>query len=102
MSINVDTQQIGSKSGTYTGDGSADKAIAHGLGSIPKLVFIIGNNATTGVLLDYQSGYITSVNGGARYAVTAQNVTNFYVGDAGSYINSMNEAVTEYYWVAIK
>jgi hypothetical protein len=46
-----------------------------------------------------RSGYI-GISGSA-YSVTAPDATNFYVGNASSYLNSANYSGRVYYWVAI-
>lgn len=88
--------------GTYTGDNSANKAIAHGLGRVPKLVVI--QKAAAGdiaVIIDGNATISTQVGGSFySYAVTAVDATNFYVGNATSYPNSFNNGTVTYYWSA--
>lgn len=96
-------------SGSYTGDNSVNRAIPHGLGSIPCLVVIFNTQAVdtggdslyhivTGIGRIYYGG------GGAnsRLTVTAPDATNFYVGNATGYANTANENLITYSWVAIK
>lgn len=95
---------IAATSGTYTGDSSVNRAIAHGLGRIPKMVFIIGGAAgwyriiTGQALIWYQRA---SLSESGNIAVTAPDATNFYVGNATNYANSANLATGDYYWIAI-
>jgi hypothetical protein len=91
--------------GTYNGDDTADRAIPHGLGVVPKLVLISTSDALFLFLsslvdqyLRFQTGASPSVGG--SYVVAAKTATNFYVGDAASYTNSANASGNVYYWVA--
>jgi len=97
------------KSGTYAGDQSVNKAIAHGLGKTPKLVIIrqVYVGSTTRGAYTYiivQAAYIYYQGGGANseLAVTAPDSTNFYVGNATSYDLSANfaHASVTYHWTA--
>jgi hypothetical protein len=91
--------------GTYTGDSSANRAIPHGIGAVPSLVLIFDNTsgydavnynigASTGRIASRST---TSVFG---YNVTLQSTTNFYVGNATNYTQSMNVTGNSYRWVA--
>jgi hypothetical protein len=86
-------------SGSYTGDSSANKPIAHGLGRIPKLI-VITKTGENNIWTIAGTNEITfgSIN---HYAETAMNTTNFYVGNATSYTNSANWTGNTYYWTAI-
>lgn len=93
-------------SGTYTGNGVANRAIPHGLGTTPKIVFIR-------CTYDYDSGYgrlsgVIFLIGAAGYqqsdasdviAVTVMNSTNFYIKDNTG--GELNWTGKTYYWVAI-
>ena len=89
------------KTGTYTGNSSANKAIAHGNGITPKYVFITSTNA-------FRDGFIltpgkisgSSDTEGGIYDVTSWDTTNFYIGNAAQYGLSMNYTGHVYYWVA--
>lgn len=99
----------GAGAGTYTGDGTANRAIAHGLGTKPKLVQIIektGANAPAmywietsndgAIIYSYATaGALTYVTG-----LTAMDATNFYVGKAGAYEETANGNTNTYSWVA--
>lgn len=89
------------RSGVYVGDGTANKAIAHGLGTTPTIVLITTPGAALlGVVYDGGSGYIEAVATGIL-AVTIKDATNFYVGNATNYTNSFNVNLTYYYWTVI-
>jgi len=93
----VNIQKI-SNSGTYTGDSTANRAIPHGLGRIPKAV-IINNNSSA--FYNKISGYdgIQMVGSGVK-TLTADTGTNFYVGNATGYVESANDNGVTYYWAA--
>uniref|UniRef100_A0A6M3LYZ5 Uncharacterized protein n=1 Tax=viral metagenome TaxID=1070528 RepID=A0A6M3LYZ5_9ZZZZ len=87
-------------SGTYIGNDTDNRAIAHGLGVIPKLVIVLCTNATwderSGILA--HSDYFVSFKG--RYnAVTARTTTNFYVPEENDC--TLNLSSKTYVWVAI-
>lgn len=90
-----------SSNGSYAGDSSVNKAIAHGLGVIPRYVRLWMVGATNSFSITAQQGYISyyGASNGAL-AVTAPDATNFYVGNATNYTLSANGAYT-YYWMAI-
>lgn len=92
--------------GSYTGNSSVNRAIAHELGVTPRIVFIIERiegvetfRVFGGVAMIYYQAAKWDV--GAGLAVTAPNSTNFYVGNSPSYVNSANLTGDEYSWVAI-
>lgn len=92
-------------SGSYSGNDTANRAIAHGLGATPKLVIIITpESAFYWYRLVAGSDYVYCAgitSGGYMHAVTAMNGTNFYVGNATSYLQSANGSGYNFYWVAI-
>jgi hypothetical protein len=95
----------GVTSGTYTGDNTAARAIAHGLGRVPKFVFII--NQSTGATfytetVSYGSGAAIASWGttSAAIAMTAFSTTNFYVGDNPASANGANMNTISYGWTA--
>lgn len=85
-------------SGSYTGDGTANRAIAHGLGVTPKIVLISGVNGYYGVF-HCQGGYVFTYS--YRHTVTAPDATSFYVGNSSNYEESANYSGYVYYWTAI-
>lgn len=88
-------------SGTYTGNDTVNRALPHGLGITPKMVFITGSDffyrliEATGVIFWQQNA------GSDSLVVTVIDATNFYVGNATSYPQSANENTIAYYWIAI-
>jgi hypothetical protein len=96
-------------SGSYTGNDTANRTIAHGLGVAPKIVLLIDNNAQPflfRIIAGY--AYIFCIPSATLYALKAEvsavaalDVTNFYVGNATSYPFSANASGITYYWVAI-
>ncbi len=92
-------------SGQYTGNDGVNRAVAHGLGVAPKLVFIT-KNAAGGYPILYTimigAAHIKAIGDSPTpLAVTAPDATNFYVGNATSYANSANANTIVYDWVAI-
>ena len=98
-----------SKSGSYAGDDSVNKAIPHGLGVVPKLIIIKDTGGATfrsfsifagSAVIDCMRGGTAAFN---QLAVTNPGVTNFYIGNATSYADSANSSGSgTYYWVAIR
>ncbi|GAI54372.1 unnamed protein product, partial [marine sediment metagenome] len=91
-------------SGSYTGDNTVNRAIAHGLGRIPHLVVIFRRYSDTiAQLFNIIKGmaFIASLIGDRYYAVTAVDATNFYVGNATDYEHTANKSGSDYKWIAI-
>lgn len=88
--------------GSYTGDDTANRAIPHGLGSIPAMVHIIATTDfhTFKEWRDYD--HISNDQVDQAYLVTAMDITNFYVGHITSYELSANRSGRTHHWVAIK
>jgi hypothetical protein len=92
--------------GTYSGDNNDHRAIPHGLGVVPKIVFIqsYGDAGSTnapryiGTVFNY-SGSGKSKSAAGVYAETALDATNFYVSNS-TYVQ-FNDSGFNYYWVAI-
>lgn len=86
-------------SGQYTGDDTVNRAIAHGLGVTPKIVFITSEVSNDFFLI---SGVYALIyhRDATTYAVTIPDATNFYVGNAGNERLSGNELNTIHNWVA--
>ena len=90
-------------SGSYTGNNTASRAIAHGLGHTPSIVLI-----KTWVGVPWfrifgavaQISYVTPGSQG-QWAVTIPDTTNFYVGNASNYLWSANDENYTFSWVAI-
>jgi len=85
--------------GSYTGDNTANRAIAHGLGVVPDFVWINYQGSLTCFEMN-GIGRIENITNNVGYVVTAPTTTNFYVGNATSYNNSANAAVV-WQWLAI-
>lgn len=87
--------------GQYTGDGTANRAIPHGLGATPKIVFINLPGYYRCIYDLVDSVRYVSNNALGAHAVTAMDSTNFYVGNAAEYNQSGNQNASTYTWVAI-
>ena len=90
-------------SGTYTGNGTDNRGIPHGLGKTPKLVIINRNNGQYFNRIFSQLGaiYYVSASYTGYKTVTIMDATNFYVGNSLNYEQSANDTDDVYYWVAI-
>lgn len=90
-------------SGSYTGNSTVDRAIPHGLGVTPKIVFIIDVPGVFWfrIIEALASIFYIAAATMERYGVTAMNSTNFYVGNATQYYQSANYDARSYRWVAI-
>lgn len=89
-------------SGSYTGDSTANRAIPHGLGVIPKVVLLFTQNS---YLQRIQAGkadiwFVSSAASG-YWPVTAMDATNFYVGNTNEFSQSANINGGTSWWVAI-
>lgn len=88
------------ESNSYTGDGNQNRAIPHGLGVVPKFVYV-SSDSTARVMWQIKSGSLHWQRPGAEAsgvtAITAWDSTNFYVGDASFYANGNGVG---YNWVA--
>jgi len=84
--------------GIYTGDDTTNRAIAHGLGVVPKYVQVFNLS-----YVDYESMYSADPThwfgpNDNNIAVTTLDATNFYVG--GSSVKVVNHNGQLYKWVA--
>ncbi len=88
--------------GSYAGNSTANRAIAHGLGVVPKMIIITATNGTTGYCsIILSSGIIIALaSNHLGLSVTAATSTNFYVGNDTDYLDSAN-GLLNYTWVAI-
>ena len=85
--------------GTYQGDGTNNKAIAHGLGKIPKIIHLIKIGYQDNlILVNMDSNLGTWVNAidSTIDGVPAATATDFYVSAGLSNITGKT-----YYWVAL-
>ena len=88
-------------SGSYAGNSSVNRTIAHGLGITPKLVII--QDYSQGIhflILTDKISYIANDVSGVL-SVTTPSGTNFYVGNATSYGGSANLTGRTYKWAAM-
>lgn len=87
-------------SGSYTGNETANRAIPHGLGVIPKMVLI--SNDVQGWYQAIFTDIVAYVQSAANnnLGVTAPDATNFYVGNATEYNHSANGTAGSWSWVA--
>jgi len=100
-SLSVKSTSTKISTGSYVGDSSANKAITHGLGVVPKLVVIVATATSgPGILIPPSCNYILITSSPGGYSVTAADTNLFYVGNATSYPNSMNQTGVTYYWTA--
>lgn len=83
--------------GSYTGDNANNKAVAHGLGVIPKLVICIKSSYANvyGFLVTSAQWVTITADVEAFESVTAQTTTNFYISV------TLNATGHTYDWVAI-
>ncbi len=85
-------------SGTYTGLSTVNRAIAHGMGVTPKIVFILSG---TGESIRLIGTNISRADIPGNLTETTADGTNFYVGNATDYTRSGNYSSRTYQWVAI-
>lgn len=103
MKIDNSSGKANVTTGEYTGNDTQNRAIPHGLGRTPKIVFVIRNNGTSWftIYTFLAAIFYLSASTNTYIAVTAIDGTNFYVGNAASYSTSANSLGWFYYWVAI-
>jgi hypothetical protein len=89
--------------GVYAGDATTNRAIAHNLNSIPKLVIlhIIGATRLLHILPGGKIQYMSDT-GNATYSVTAMDEEYFYVGNASNYDYSGNGSAQELLFTAFR
>ena len=90
-------------SGSYTGNGSANRSIPHGLGVIPKVVLIARETGLYQyrIMKEQASIWCWNATINTSKAVTAMDAVNFYVGNSLDYNQSANYANCTYRWIAI-
>jgi len=92
---------LAAASGTYTGTSAANRAVAHGLGRIPKMVITQQDDGNACCMIITGEAFIQNLTTPGRLSVTDPTATNFYVGNATEYTNSGNLTGKGYHWVAI-
>jgi hypothetical protein len=98
------TADAKASSGNYVGNDTANRAIPHGLGRIPSMVFIAQSGGINYNLIyptAAQILYLSNASNVLVYAVTVCDSTNLYVGNATSYGASGNATGTTYNWVVL-
>jgi len=90
--------------GSYVGNSTENRHIAHGLGRVPKAIFFAevgANGAWTRSI--YGTSFMEFLNAdtGNNYGVNSSDETYFYVGYSGAYYATANDTGHTYYWVAI-
>ncbi len=101
-------------SGAYTGNSTANRAIPHGLGSVPRVVYIQNQTDTSslfffvifsgfGYILSFQlsSGSWIGESNTANLTVTQIDSVNFYVGHTSYFANTANLTGKSYRWIAL-
>lgn len=90
-------------SDSFVGDNTLNRAIPHGLGRVPKVIFILITSATGEIICSYAGANLKYIdyNVSNSFNVTAPDATNFYVGNATSYIQSGNGSTYTYNWITI-
>ena len=93
---------IGNKSGSYGGNDTVNRPIAHSLGVIPKHILIAVDSGYIGQMSQHRNGKIMFTFDAGRGEINVNNMTDtyFYVGNAGNYFTSMNGGGRGYYWIA--
>lgn len=93
-----------SSNGTYTGNNGVNRAIPHGLGVVPKIVIITISNGTFWFRIHGSRAiisYCENTPAMGSHGVTIPDAASFYVGNAGSQVQSANANATDFDWIAI-
>lgn len=85
--------------GNYAGDNTQNRAIAHGLGRVPKFIMFQQIVAGDSSVLQAYSTINTRIVDTANTTVTAWDATSVYVGGVTGAVNNVTGST--YYWVAI-
>jgi len=90
--------------GTYTGDGTANRSIPHGLGKVPTLILIISTTVMAIVISDGATGKTvgTAAANTTTHTQTAATNVNFYVGKPATVGFWSNDNANEFIWYAWK
>lgn len=93
---------IGTSSGSYGGDNTANRAVAHGLGVVPIGVWIqVAGNPGWWYLTSGKVAHTNPATSGNPSSVTAADATNFYIGNVASYAGTANATGSTYYYVVV-
>ena len=85
--------------GAYVGNETAYRTIAHGLGTTPKLVFILERTGPAAFIIGVES-YVINIGVGV-HVLPAPSSTIFYVEGASYNSNCPNKNSSIYDWIAI-
>jgi len=90
--------------GTYGGDDTVNRAIAHGLKVMPSHILFSVDSGYIGQMSKHRNGKVMFTFDGGRgeIAVTNMDKTYFYVGNVGNYFTSMNAGMRSYHWIAFR
>jgi hypothetical protein len=100
--INRTLRQLNITTGKYTGNNTQNRAVAHSLQRIPKLVLVFreASNGEAVLTTEYPTRLVQCGTNLGSCTVTTMNATSFYVGDAGFSEVGMNINAQTYHWVA--
>lgn len=89
-----DHAQYGSaamETGTYTGDGTDDRAIAHGLDEVPSYIVVITDDSQTRVCFwhDFNNNWVDT-GGNTRTGLSSPDSTSFYIKSNWENQNGVN------------
>lgn len=86
--------------GSYTGNGTQNRPIAHGLGVVPKFIIWQEVVIDRGFILQLRDTVHQRLNANnhTNHTVTVWDATSFYVGESGGGQNNVNARVIN--WVA--
>ena len=89
--------------GSYNGNSATNRAVAHGLGVIPKIVLISKDDGSYiyRIFPGLSKMFYLSNSSSGTISVTSPTSTNFYVGKCTDYNYSANESGYSYKWTAI-
>ncbi len=88
--------------GTYVGDGTVNRAVAHGLGVTPKFIEILSITTAAIIVIDGATGTLVGIvkAGAETYTQTVPDATNFYVGAPETAGFWGNDDTFNYIWFA--
>lgn len=101
MPLNNPTPSLEYHYGEYTGDGTANKAIAHQCRGMPAVVFIWVSGGQQFTVNPGGTDRLANLTSTGQYVTTTMTTTNFYVGNVASMAESMNSNGSSYKFLAI-
>lgn len=93
--------EFNGEDGNYTGDYTVNRAIPHGLGRTPKIVYVRAGIHGGRIYNHDSHGVLYTPNGGVFFSLTLMDNVNFYVGDPSHSIEAGNGGGSPYYWIAL-